>query len=105
MKPSLEKHIGCDIIDLNPGPGVWSSALHDFLKPRTHILMEPDHASYKPLLKPLLDAEGSTYKFIPKSGVIWSSLQEALSPELLPCQKTLDHGDSRLEEPNHTLLL
>jgi transcription factor 1 len=105
MKPSLEKHIGCDILDLNPGPGIWSSTLHDFLKPRTHILMEPDHAFYKPLLQPLIDAEGSTYKFIPKSGVVWASLQEALSSELLPHQEVLQNGDPRLEAPNDTLLL
>lgn len=105
LKPSLEKHIGCDILDLNPGPGIWSSTLHDFLKPRTHILMEPDDAFYKPLLQPLIDAEGSTYKFIPKSGVVWASLQEALSSELLPHQEVLEKEDHRLEAPNNTLLL
>jgi transcription factor 1 len=105
MKPSLEKHVGCDIIDLNPGPGIWSSAIHDFLKPRTHVLMEPDDALYRPLLQPLLDAEGSTYKLIPKSGVVWAFLQQALSPELLPHQKVREPGDPRLEEQNDTLLV
>jgi hypothetical protein len=105
MKPSLEKHKGCDIIDLNPGPGIWSSALHEFLNPRTHIMMEPDHKIYQPLLQPLLDAEGSTYKLIPKSGVVWGFLQEVLAPEYLPHQKELDTGDPELENPNDTLLL
>jgi transcription factor 1 len=104
MKPTLEKHVGCDIIDLNPGPGMWSSALHDFLKPRTHILMEPDPI-YKPLLQPLLDAEGSTYKLVSKSGLVWNSLQETLSPELLPHQEAFKQGDPQLEEPNNSLLL
>ncbi|KIN01116.1 hypothetical protein OIDMADRAFT_198320 [Oidiodendron maius Zn] len=105
LRPSLERHIGCDIIDLNPGPGIWSSTIHDFLKPRTHILMEPDATVYKPLLQPLLDAEGSTYKLVPNSGVVWNSLQEILSPQLLPHQEAFERGDSRLEEPNNTLLV
>ena len=105
MKPTLEKHIGCDILDLNPGPGMWSSTLHNFLKPRTHILMEPDYDSYKPMLQPLLDAEDSTYKLVPKSGLSWDSLLETLSPEHLPHQEALERRDPRLEEPNNTLLL
>jgi transcription factor 1 len=67
--------------------------------------MEPDSTVYKPLLQPLLDADGSTYKLVPKSGVVWNSLQETLSPELLPHQKAFQRGDPRLEEPNNTLLL
>lgn len=105
LKPSLERHIGCDIIDLNPGPGIWSATIHDFLKPRTHILMEPDPTVYKPLLQPLLDAEGSTYKLVPNSGVVWNSLQEILSPQLLPQQEAFERGDPRLEELNNTLLV
>lgn len=104
MKPGLLKHVGCDIIDINPGPGVWSSKLHDFLKPRSHILMEPEHELYGPILKPLVDAEGSTYQLVPKSGVIWDHLNKVLTPEYLPHQPLLDRGDPRLEEPNDTLL-
>lgn len=104
MKPSLLKHTGCDIIDVNPGAGVWSSAIHDLLKPRTHILMEPDSSLYKPLLQPLLDAEGSTYKFIPKSGTVWGHLQNVLTPQMLPHQEDLNTGDPRLDKPNDTLL-
>ncbi|TAQ88702.1 hypothetical protein B7494_g2989 [Chlorociboria aeruginascens] len=105
MKPSLEKHIGCDILDINPGAGLWSSKLHDFLKPRTHILMEPDTDMYLPLLQPLLDAEGSTYKLIPKSGTVWAHLNRAISDEFLPHQPKFVSGDPRLEEPNDTLLV
>lgn len=70
LKPSLEKHHGCDVIEINPGPGVWSSALHEVLKPRTHVLMEPDHEFFQPMLQPLLDAD-SSYKLVPKSGINW----------------------------------
>jgi len=67
--------------------------------------MEEDSELYGPYIQPLLDAEGSTYKLIPKSGLVWGHLQEALSPELLPNQPQLADGDKRLEEPNDTLLV
>lgn len=105
MKPSLLKHAGCDIIEINPGAGVWSSAVHDLLKPRNHYLMEPDYELYTPLLQPLLDAEGSTYKLIPKSGAVWGHLNDLLSPATLPQQQEYQAGDPRLNKPNDTLLV
>ena len=104
LKPTLEKHIGCDIIDMNPGPGSWSAAIHRFLKPRTHILMEPEHLLYKPFLQPLLDADPS-YKFIPQSGLVWKQLNRVLTPDFLPNQIELAPNDPDLEKPNNTLLL
>jgi transcription factor 1 len=104
MKPSLLKHAGCDIIDINPGPGLWSSALHDLLKPRTHILMEPDYELYKPMLQHLLDKDESKYKFVPISGAVWTNLQQILTPQMLPEQIQLKPGDPRLNEPNDSLL-
>ena len=62
LAPSLVQHIGCTIIDINPGIGLWSSKLHEYLKPRNHILMEPKQNVYLPFLKPLLDAPGSRYR-------------------------------------------
>ena len=105
LKPSLTKHGGCDVIDINPGAGVWSSKLHDFLNPRTHVLMEPDDGLYDSLLQPLVDQKDSTYKLIPKSGVVWAHLEKVLSKEHLPLQKELEVGDRRLEHGNDTLLV
>ena len=62
LAPSLAQHVGCTIIDINPGVGLWSSKLHDYLKPRNHILMEPKQNIYLPFLQPLLDAPGSRYR-------------------------------------------
>ena len=45
---------------MNPGAGLWSSKLHDFLKPRKHVLVEPNR-DYLSFLQPLLDAPGSRY--------------------------------------------
>lgn len=105
LKPTLQKHIGCDIVDINPGAGIWSSKIHDFLKPRTHILLEPDTVLYEPLLKPLLDAPDSKYTLIPKSGIVWGHLEKVMSPEYLPFQEAFDKQDPRLNQPNNTLLL
>jgi transcription factor 1 len=105
LKPSLTKHIGCDIIDINPGVGIWSSKLHDILKPRTHILMENDVKKYSTYLQPLLEEEGSTYKLIPKLGTVWEHLENAMTPEYLPHQKKLEPNDPKFNQPNDTLLL
>lgn len=53
--------MGCTIIDINPGVGLWSSKLHHVLKPKCHILVEPSESLYLPYLKSLLDAPGSRY--------------------------------------------
>ncbi|KFY42436.1 hypothetical protein V494_02417 [Pseudogymnoascus sp. VKM F-4513 (FW-928)] len=105
LAPSLEKHKGCDIIDINPGVGLWSSKLHDIVKPRTHILMEPDSTTYLQYLDPLLKEEGSTYKFLPTSGIIWNNLNKLESNGHLPHQTLLPPGDPSLEKPNNTLLV
>ncbi|KAK3168073.1 hypothetical protein OEA41_004519 [Lepraria neglecta] len=62
LAPSLAQYVGCTIVDMNPGAGLWSSKLHDFLKPRRHVLVEPNQ-DYLPFLQPLLDAPGSRYKY------------------------------------------
>ncbi|RAL60008.1 hypothetical protein DID88_000634 [Monilinia fructigena] len=105
LKPSLLKHVGCDIIDINPGIGLWSSKIHDLLKPRTHILMDPDSKKYLPYLQPLLDAENSTYQYIPKAGTVWEHLGQVTTPEFLPHQVKLSGDDPKINEPNDTLLV
>ena len=95
-----DRHHGCDLIDLYPGVGVWSTALHDLLQPRSHVLFEPDDL-YKPMLEPLLARPGC--KLIPESGIIWSQLRKALSPKHLPHQR-----EQAADEPytrNDTLLV
>lgn len=104
LRPTLVKHIGCDIIDISPGPGIWSAAIHNAVKPRTHVLLEPDYNIYRPHLQPLLDSD-PTYKLLPKLGLSWNHFQRALSSEFLPHQVELSQDDPRIHEPNDTLLL
>lgn len=105
MKPSLSKHVGCDILDLNPGSCVWSSKLHEFLKPRTHVLMEQDMDVYDPYIQPLLDAPESTYKLCAKSGLIWGDLETVMNKDFFPFQEALPKDDPRLNEPNDSMLV
>ncbi|KAK6609729.1 hypothetical protein H4I95_02788 [Botrytis cinerea] len=109
QEPELEQepeaHVGCDVIDINPGIGMWSSKIHKILKPRTHLLMEPDAKKYNPFLQPLLDAEDSTYQHIPKSGTVWEHLGQVTTPEFLPHQVKLSRDDPKINEPNNTLLV
>jgi len=56
------------------------------------------------VLQPLVDAPGSTYKLVPKSGLVWGHMEKILSKEFLPQQEPLTEDDPRLEEDNNTLL-
>ena len=58
----MESYIGCDIIDIDPGICLWSSKLHEFLKPRRHIFVESQEDFHKPWLRQLLDAPGTRYR-------------------------------------------
>ncbi|KAI0487123.1 hypothetical protein F4859DRAFT_468268 [Xylaria cf. heliscus] len=96
---SLQRHRGCDLLDIYPGAGLWSSKLHQFLQPRSHVLLEPDAELYRPFLQPLLDLPGTT--LIPKSGIIWRELTSVLTSEILPHQTIPDDLNAR----NDTLLV
>ncbi|RYP44058.1 hypothetical protein DL768_009444 [Monosporascus sp. mg162] len=88
LGPSLNRHVGCDIIDIYPGAGLWSRKLHEYLKPRSHILMEPDADLYRPFLEPILEKPGAT--LVPKPGIIWRDLNSILTPEYLPYQTPVE---------------
>ncbi|KAK4136137.1 S-adenosyl-L-methionine-dependent methyltransferase [Trichocladium antarcticum] len=103
IKPTLARHEGCDLLDIFPGAGIWSRKLNDVLKPRTHMLLEPDEQFYKPMLEPLLQRPG--VKLVPESGIVWEQLNKILSKDYLPHQaerkSTLDNPPER----NDTLLV
>ena len=84
LGPTLKPHVGCSIIDLNPGPALWSSKVHDFLQPRSHVFVEPDSRYHEPFLKPLLEAPGSRYHLrtweIAKSFDLYRYIREGLIP-------------------------
>ncbi|GJN71190.1 hypothetical protein PLICBS_005252 [Purpureocillium lilacinum] len=101
--PSLERHRGCDLVDLNPGAGVWSRKLHDLLRPRRHVLMEPDAELYRPFLEPLLAEDG--VRLLPRSGIVWRDLLDVIRGDELAGQR--DRATPPGSEParNDTLLV
>lgn len=64
LGPSLRAYQGCTIIDINPGLGLWSSKVHDFVKPKKHILAEHHASSFLPHLKSLAGRWGSPYHLL-----------------------------------------
>lgn len=63
LAPYLQKTSPIDILDLWPNAGVLSSAIHKYLRPRRHLLVEPDLLSFEPWLTRLVDSDPS-YKLI-----------------------------------------
>lgn len=106
LAPSLEQHKGCTLIDIHPGACLWSSKLHEYLKPKRHLLMEPETMYYEPFIKPLLDAPGSTYRHTELSGAhpnrnwdSWKTIFE--DPKFLPpCTLAPDDPKRRQFDPS-----
>jgi mitochondrial transcription factor 1 len=61
LGPSLKPHYGCDLIDINPGICLWSRHLHDVLKPRRHILVEPERKAFDGYITPLIEENPELY--------------------------------------------
>ncbi|EUC49682.1 hypothetical protein COCMIDRAFT_83931 [Bipolaris oryzae ATCC 44560] len=103
--PTLEKHKGCDILDINPGAGLWSQKLHDYLQPRSHVLLEPRFDRFEDLLEPLLNAPGSKYSLIEKDPTDLDTYSNMVTEGVFPQQTIRDPRDPKAQEPNNTLLV
>ncbi|KAG9942933.1 S-adenosyl-L-methionine-dependent methyltransferase, partial [Aureobasidium melanogenum] len=107
--PDLDKHKGCDIIDLHPGACLWSQKIHEHLKPRRHLLLEPDERYLDPFIKPLLNQKDSTYRHTTLSGAApkgyFDTYDKIFDDHLLPARDALPEQDPRLREPDHSLLV
>ncbi|KAH6637551.1 hypothetical protein C7974DRAFT_389729 [Boeremia exigua] len=100
----LEVHRGCDILDINPGAGLWSQKLHALLQPRRHVLMEPNDR-FASFLAPLLEAPDSRYTLVLKDTNELSSYKEMLDEGVFPEQTRVDPHDNSGQELNTTLLI
>ncbi|KAI9873893.1 MAG: hypothetical protein M1830_010421, partial [Pleopsidium flavum] len=105
LSPSLKRHEHCDIVDIHPGAGLWSSKLHDHIKPRSHILVEPDEKHYLSFLEPLLAQPDSKYRLAPAPtpGPGWASYERVFAEDVLPFQNRLMASGSAVS--NDALLL
>ncbi|USP73337.1 uncharacterized protein yc1106_00611 [Curvularia clavata] len=102
---TLQKHKGCDILDINPGAGLWSQKLHEYLKPRSHVLLEPRLDKFKDFLDPLLNARGSKYSLISKDPTDLQTYRDIVADGVFPHQTIRDPRDPKAQEPNNTMLV
>ncbi|KAK5039874.1 hypothetical protein LTS07_000369 [Exophiala sideris] len=87
----------CDIIDVNPGLGLWSQKLHDAIQPRRHVLVEPEFSSYSEHLGPLIDQKDSKFRHT-------ALLEDAYDPHSTLLSNYPTDGGNKLQ-PNSSLLM
>lgn len=105
MGHTLEKYKGCDIIDLYPGVCLWSQKLHEFLQPRTHVLLEPSPSFYSKFQNPLLKQPDSKYKLFEGDPIERDTFDRLFESGILPHQKPVEDGNSEGQKSNNTLLV
>jgi len=76
LGPTLPQPHTCDIIDLNPGVCLWSSKVHDLLKPHRHVLVEPDLDRYSPFIDSLLASSPAFLKVTSLTEVFDANLHQ-----------------------------
>lgn len=64
---------------MNPGVCTWSAALHDRIKPRQHILLEPE-VRYAPWIKEFMDERPGS-QWLPRDGYRWDTYTKLFFPE------------------------
>ncbi|KAI5204744.1 S-adenosyl-L-methionine-dependent methyltransferase [Aureobasidium subglaciale] len=109
LGPDLDKYKGCDIIDIHPGACLWSQKIHQYLKPRRHLLLEPDVRYLDSFINPLLEQKDSAYRHTTLSGAhpkdYFETYDKIFNDHLLPKRDPLPANDPRLREPNNSLLV
>jgi transcription factor 1 len=88
---------------------LWSSKLHDFLKPKRHILMEPEMRYYDRFIHPLVDKPGSTYRHSTLCGAharsYWDNYKELLDDKtMISDRPKLATDDPKLRELDTSIL-
>ncbi|PYH79716.1 hypothetical protein BO82DRAFT_288118 [Aspergillus uvarum CBS 121591] len=86
LAPFLHRNAPMDILDLWPGCGLFSSKVNEFLRPRRHVMLEPDLYIFDKFLKPLTE-KGEGYKLLdtnPRSVSAWEELLKEHFPEQGP---------------------
>ncbi|KAJ5769292.1 hypothetical protein N7520_003851, partial [Penicillium odoratum] len=82
VSPYLLRNAPVDILDLWPGCGLLSSKLNDLLRPRRHVMIEPNLKLYGPVLQELAESK-PCYKFASGEvyGANWAPIYEKYLPE------------------------
>nr|KMM69561.1 hypothetical protein CPAG_05877 [Coccidioides posadasii RMSCC 3488] len=104
LAPTFHNTGPIDIIDLYPGIGLWSRKVNELLKPRRHILLEPNEKDYLPHLQPLLD-RSPNYRLLPWEPLDERKLAALFSEEYLPEQLKRVLGPQGRIQVNPSLLI
>ncbi|KAJ5711679.1 hypothetical protein N7488_005835 [Penicillium malachiteum] len=102
ISPYIPQDAPLDIVDLWPGNGVWSSAVNDFLRPRRHIMIEPELDVYGPFLKQLAKSKPS---YTLGSLNIYTARWPDIFKKYLPEQKAPPRTESGDLPKNNSLLI
>ncbi|KAJ5725866.1 uncharacterized protein N7483_007223 [Penicillium malachiteum] len=102
ISPYIPQDAPLDIVDLWPGNGVWSSAVNEYLRPRRHIMIEPELDVYGPFLKPLAKSKPS---YTLGSLNIYTARWPEIFKKYLPEQKAPQPNESGDLPKNNSLLI
>lgn len=92
LKGSLEKHHGCDLLDINPGASVWSKHLHDAVKPKRHLMVEGRARLFEDLIA---DQMGDRpHEVIPEPALDWHELGKVMTQYLDPHHERATPGSA-----------
>ncbi|KAK6349958.1 Mitochondrial transcription factor 1 [Orbilia brochopaga] len=72
----FSEYKGCQILDFNPGFGIFSRALNKAVKPSKHLLFEPE-AAFEPLLSKVCNDR--SFKLIQKDMYYWDTFDELVN--------------------------
>ena len=88
-----------------PGNGLWSQKLHEYLQPRSHVLLEPRFERYERFLGPLLNAPGSKYSLVEKDPTELQTYRDIVTEKAFPHQTVRNPQDPMAQQQNDTLLV
>lgn len=102
VSPYLRRNPPVDILDLWPGGGFLSSKVNTLLKPRRHVLVEPN-MHFRDLLTPLVESK-SCYKLV-QDHIYGKTDWADFFADNLPEQGPGDQASSEIIPKNDTLLV
>ena len=105
LAPSLTRHVGCTIVEINPTSSTWSSKIHQLLKPKVHIFTSPYDILSKPSLQALVDAPDSRYKVFPRKDFDLLNPDKYVESGFLPEFGGLEKTSSQENGLNDSLLI
>jgi len=81
-KLNLAAYKQTTIIDMNPNLGIFSAALHERLKPKQHILLEPE-GKFGDRMREFQETYKNSW-YVPLDGYDWDTYSELFSKDPLP---------------------